>query len=112
MHFCNWFLQAVHDGVLDPKLTFFTHEAWFHLNGYINAQNNMYWSSINPKQTFEVCPFTNSMTHIFLEHLIQSGMSLTFLGPFLRALWKKKRHGYFMQDGATAHTLPLIPLLF
>jgi hypothetical protein len=31
-------------------------------------------------------------------------MSLTFLGPFLRALRKKKRHGYFMQDGATAHT--------
>jgi hypothetical protein len=36
--------------------------------------------------------------------LIQSGMSLTFLGPFLTALWKNKRHGYFMQDGATAHT--------
>jgi inhibitor of nuclear factor kappa-B kinase subunit alpha len=31
-------------------------------------------------------------------------MSVTFLGPFLIALWKKKRHGYFMQDGATAHT--------
>jgi hypothetical protein len=31
-------------------------------------------------------------------------MSLTFLGPFLRALQKKKRHGYFMQDGALAHT--------
>jgi hypothetical protein len=54
MHFCNWFLQAVHDGVLDPKLTFFTDEAWFHLSGYINAQNNGYWSSIKPKQTFEV----------------------------------------------------------
>jgi hypothetical protein len=26
-HFCNWFLQAVHDGVLDPKLMFFTDEA-------------------------------------------------------------------------------------
>jgi hypothetical protein len=26
-HFCNCFLQAVHDGVLDPKLTFFTDEA-------------------------------------------------------------------------------------
>jgi hypothetical protein len=36
-HFCNWFLQAVHDGVLDPKLTFFTDEAWFHLSGYISA---------------------------------------------------------------------------
>jgi hypothetical protein len=53
-HFCNWFLQAVHDGVLDPKLTFFTDEAWFHLSGYINAQNNRYWSIINLKQMFEV----------------------------------------------------------
>jgi hypothetical protein len=52
--FFNWFLQAVHDGVLDPKLTFFTDEAWFHLSGYINAQNNRCWSSINPKQTFKV----------------------------------------------------------
>jgi hypothetical protein len=53
-HFCNWLLQAVHDGVLYPKLTFFTDEAWFHLSGYISAQNNRYWSSINLKQTFEV----------------------------------------------------------
>jgi hypothetical protein len=29
---------------------------------------------------------------------------VTFYGPFLGALRKKKRHGYFMQDGATAHT--------
>jgi hypothetical protein len=42
MHFCNWFLQAVHDGVLDPKLTSFTDEAWFHLSGYINAQSSRY----------------------------------------------------------------------
>jgi hypothetical protein len=52
-HFWNCFLQAVHGGVLDPKLTFFTDEAWFHLSGYINAQNNRYWSSINPRQCFE-----------------------------------------------------------
>jgi hypothetical protein len=94
-HFCNWFLQAVHDGALDPKLTFFTEEAWFHLSGYINAQSNKYWSSINPKQTFEVplhdqkigvwCAITASQIvgPIFLKTLlIQSGMSLTFSGPF------------------------------
>jgi hypothetical protein len=52
--FVTGFLQAVHDGVLDPKLTFFTDETWFHLSGYISAQNNRYWSIINPKQTFEV----------------------------------------------------------
>jgi hypothetical protein len=53
-HFCNWFVQAVHDSVLDPELTFFTDEAWFHLSGYISAQNSRYWSSINPRQMFEV----------------------------------------------------------
>jgi hypothetical protein len=50
----NWFLQAVHDGVLDQKLTFFIGEAWFQLNVYINAQSNMYQSSITPRQNSEV----------------------------------------------------------
>jgi hypothetical protein len=47
VYFCNWFLLAVHDGFLDPKLMFFTSEAWFLLTGYISAENNRYWSSIN-----------------------------------------------------------------
>jgi hypothetical protein len=41
-HFCNWFLQTVIDGEIDPQLTFFSDEAWFHLQGYINTQNNRY----------------------------------------------------------------------
>jgi hypothetical protein len=53
-HFCNWFLQAVHDRLLEPKLTLFTEEGWFHLSRYINSQNNRYWSSINKRQTSEV----------------------------------------------------------
>jgi hypothetical protein len=54
MHFCNWFLRSVHNSALDSKLTFFTHETCFHLSGYINDQNNRYWSSIDPRQAFEV----------------------------------------------------------
>jgi hypothetical protein len=54
MHFCNWFLWAVHDSFLDPKLTFFIAKAWFHLSGHMNAHNNRYWSSINLKQISEV----------------------------------------------------------
>jgi hypothetical protein len=38
-HFCNKFLQAVHVSVIYPKHTFFTNEAWFHLNGCIDIQN-------------------------------------------------------------------------
>jgi hypothetical protein len=30
---------------IDSQLIFFSDEAWFHLQGYINMQNNRYWSS-------------------------------------------------------------------
>jgi hypothetical protein len=49
--FCSWFLQSVVEGEIDPQLTFFSNEAWFHLQGYINMQNNHYWSSQNPHLT-------------------------------------------------------------
>jgi hypothetical protein len=53
MYFCNWFLWAVYDSAVDLTPTFFD-EACFHLSGYINAQNNRYCSSINPRQIFKV----------------------------------------------------------
>ncbi|RZC41778.1 hypothetical protein BDFB_014128, partial [Asbolus verrucosus] len=36
--FCRWFLQNFYDNDLLDK-TFFTDEAWFYLNGYVNSQN-------------------------------------------------------------------------
>jgi hypothetical protein len=54
VHFCSWFLQSVPQGKIDPHLTFISDEAWFHLQGYINTQNNQYWSSQNPHLTHEV----------------------------------------------------------
>jgi hypothetical protein len=53
-HFCSWFLESVVEGEIDPQLTFFSDEAWFHLQGYINTNNNPYWSSQNPHLTHEV----------------------------------------------------------
>jgi hypothetical protein len=40
LHFCNWFLQAVHNGIFYLKLTFFTDKDWFHLTGCINMENS------------------------------------------------------------------------
>jgi hypothetical protein len=31
--FCNWFINHVHDGLIGPKLTFFTDEVNFNLSG-------------------------------------------------------------------------------
>jgi hypothetical protein len=47
-------LLAVHEGLLDPKLTFYTDEDWSHQSEYINPQNNRYWKMINPTQNFEI----------------------------------------------------------
>jgi hypothetical protein len=48
VHFCSWFLQTVVESEIDQQLTFFFDEAWFHLQGYTNMQNNRYWNSQNP----------------------------------------------------------------
>lgn len=57
MLFCNRFLRQ-HISVLDPELTFFIEEDSIHLDGYISAQNNEHWSSINSRYDFLSTPFT------------------------------------------------------
>jgi transposase len=54
VHFSCWFLQSVVEDEIDPQLTFLAHEAWFHLQGYTDTQNNRYWSSQNLHLTHEV----------------------------------------------------------
>jgi hypothetical protein len=54
VHFCYSFLQSVIEGEIYPQLTFFSNKAWFHLQGYVNMQNNYYWSSQNPHLNHEV----------------------------------------------------------
>jgi hypothetical protein len=45
--FCNWMLQNVYKGHVDPWLLFMTGEAFFHLGVYVNSQNNWIWSDKN-----------------------------------------------------------------
>jgi hypothetical protein len=53
--FFSWFLQSTVEGEIDPQLTFFSDEVWFRLEGYINKQNNRYWSSQNPHLPTKSC---------------------------------------------------------
>jgi hypothetical protein len=54
VHFYSWFLQSVVKGEIDLQLVLFSDEAWVHLPGYINTQNNRYWRSQNPHLTREI----------------------------------------------------------
>jgi hypothetical protein len=54
VHSYSWFLQSVVESEVDPQLTFFSNETWFHLKGYINTRNNRWLSSQNPHLAHEV----------------------------------------------------------
>jgi hypothetical protein len=54
VHFCSWFVQSVIESESKAQFTFFSDEAWLHLQEYINMQNNHYWSSQNPHLTHKV----------------------------------------------------------
>jgi hypothetical protein len=54
VHLCYWFLQSIIEDGNDPHLTFFSDEAWFHSQGYINMKNNHYFNSQNPHLTYNV----------------------------------------------------------
>jgi hypothetical protein len=41
VHFCSWFLQTLVEDEVDLQLTFFSDEAWFHLQGYMDTQSNI-----------------------------------------------------------------------
>jgi hypothetical protein len=78
MHSCN-FLRAVYDGDLDPELTSFIDEAWFHLSGCVSPQtiaigavfirDILRSTPSRLKDWCVVCHYccVNSRTHIFLK---------------------------------------------
>jgi hypothetical protein len=100
------------------KSAFFSDEAWFHLQGYINMQNNHYWSSQNPHLTHEVLlpPVKVGVWYAVSARMIVGPMFFneTFnckryiqviFGQFFPELTEEGRlYGWFQQDLATAYT--------
>jgi hypothetical protein len=99
-------------------LTFFSDEAWLHLQGYINTQNNHCWSSQNPHLTHEVplhpvkvgvwCAVSAKHTVgpvLFNETMNCKRYIQVILRQFFPELTKEERlYGWFQQDSDTAHT--------
>ena len=118
IRFCNWLLQNVHDGIVDPQLLFMTDEAWFHVGGHVNAQNVRIWSNENPHAIQQVplhsekvgvwCAVSprRIIGPIFFHHTVNSDRYINdILNPFFDQLNAEERqYGYFQQDNATAHT--------
>jgi hypothetical protein len=117
VYFCNWFLQSVHDGEVDPQLVFFSGEAWFSIHGEVNSQNNRYWSAENPRFIHELplhderigvwCAINahKIIGPIFYDDTVHAARYVNnILSPFFAELTEEERlHGVFQLDSATAH---------
>ena len=118
INFCNWILQHIVDGIVNPHLLIFSDEAWFHLSGHVSSQNHRYWSTENPRLIHEVplhdqkigvwCAVTAEriIGPIFFDDTINSDRyRRNILEPFFQQLTDDElRYAYFQQDSATAHT--------
>jgi hypothetical protein len=54
IQYCRRFQESAINGLTDPELKFYSEEAWFNLNSYVNSQNNRYYSTQNPHAVHEV----------------------------------------------------------
>ncbi len=50
LNFCQWLLNFFWNNIAVFNQMFFTDKAWFHLDGFINAQNYRIWSSEKPQE--------------------------------------------------------------
>lgn len=121
VNFCNWVLGKVNDGSMDPKLIFFTDEAWFYLHGHVSTQNNRCWSAEKPDIVHEMplhdlkigvwCAVNayRIIGPIFFANTVNGQRYRnTIIKPFLEYLCDIEcTQAYFQQDSATAHTADL-----
>lgn len=116
LQYCQWFLRFIHNSVQVLDYVFYSDEAWFHLSGYVNSQNNRYWSSENPNVFHETplhsrkvgvwCAISRKriVGPIFFTETITAERYQDIIMQFVALLEADERHCWLQQDGATAHT--------
>ncbi|PNF13606.1 hypothetical protein B7P43_G17663 [Cryptotermes secundus] len=111
VHFCSWFPQSVAEGETDPQFTCLSNEARFHLQGYINMQNNRYWSSQDPHLTHEASLHTvrDGVLCAISARRIAETVTFNETINYERYSWPvlfrvNRRRQNLWQDSATAHT--------
>ena len=114
--YCRWFMEHVTPDGEELDDWYWSDEAWFHLDGYVNSQNSRYWLTDNPHVLHESplhaqklgvwCAMSRKRIFIlFFETTINSERYLRLVTQFFDSLTdEEKERTWFQQDSATAHT--------
>lgn len=117
LNFCQWFLDTFGNNGDVLQMSFFTDEAWFYKQGYVNSQNMRMWSGNNPHQVVEAplhpekvgvwaaVSARRVIGPIFFEGNINAEKyRQEILQVFIGLLHDDElRRAYFQQDGARPH---------
>ena len=112
LNYCNWFLSFIQNNPDILDLVYFTDEAYFHLNGYVNSQNYRTWASENPHQFIETPLFPEKVGvwcaiskkriigPIYFSEPLNSDRYTDILTAFISLLEENERFCWLQQDGA------------
>ncbi|PNF39169.1 hypothetical protein B7P43_G01315, partial [Cryptotermes secundus] len=125
VRYCLWFWEFVHDNPRILDITWFSDEAWFHLSGYVNAQNSRIWasespheiaeSSLHPQKVGVWCAISGLriIGPIFFDTTVDSTLYCRIFYDFVQQLDDVElTQGYFQQDSQTCHTSNMSMELF
>ena len=116
MRYCKWFLEQVTYEGEELDNWFWTDEAWFHLDGYVNSQNSRIWSTCNPHEVRQKqlhprkigvwCAVSRKRIFCtFFENTINSERYIAIVNKFVNTFSPEDLlKTWFQQDNATAHT--------
>jgi hypothetical protein len=103
--YCQWILDNVSKGFIDPFLFISTDEAWFHLSGYVNSQNTRHWATHNPHESRQK-PLHDLKIGVWCAvSFINTDVYLRIYEEFAaHSTPEEILYAYFQHDGATCHT--------
>ena len=124
LEFADIILPMIFNEELDPKQVWFSDEAHFHLDGYVNKQNWRFWGNQNPhivhqralhpRKTTVWCALSSYgiIGPVFIHENINSELYIKVLNenfiPTLRGMGVNMSETWFMQDGARPHRTQLV----
>ena len=117
LEFANVFINMVDNNEIDPGTIWFSDEAHFHLDGYVNKQNWRVWGSENPHFSIQKSLHPQRVTvwcavskigiigPLFIDETVTATRYIECLRdnfiPFVQGM--KLHNMWFMQDGARPH---------
>ena len=114
--YCRWFVNFLDNDPTRLDNVYFSDEAWFQLDGYVNNQNFRMWCSENP-HCYKEAPLHSQkigvwcavsrkkiIGPIFFDGRLNSEAYLNIIMEFIGQLELDDSRCWFQQDGATCHT--------